>query len=148
MRDECFYAEKGKGAFLNGKPIHASERTDLKHSLFITGFSIKVMEEKGINNFAAFEHFMRTTAGVRRTGVAALEIAYVACGRIEGMWSLKLCAWDVAAGFVIAKEAGVKITALDGRSDAFKGPYYDFIIANPELHTALFEELKPYHIVL
>ena len=148
MRDECFYAEKGKGAFLNGKPIHASERTDLKHSLFITGFSIKVMEEKGINNFAAFEHFMRTTAGVRRTGVAALEIAYVACGRIDGMWSLKLCAWDVAAGFVIAKEAGVKITALDGRSDAFKGPYYDFIIANPELHTALFKELKPYHIVL
>ena len=148
MRDECFYAEIGKGAFLNGRPIHASDRIELKNSLFVTGFSIKVMEEKGIDNFAAFEHFMRTTAGVRRTGVAALEIAYIACGRLDGMWSLKLCAWDVAAGFVIASEAGVKITALDGVSDAFKPPYYDFIIANPTLHSALIKELEPYHIIL
>ena len=148
MRDECFYAEKGKGAWLNGKPIHASPRTELKNSLFVTGFSIGLMEKKGINNFPAFEHFMKTTAGVRRTGVAALEIAYVACGRLDGMWSLKLCAWDVAAGFVIAKEAGIKITALDGESEAFKGPYYDFIIANPELHTALKEELKPFKLIL
>ena len=148
MRDECFYAEKGKGAWLNGKPIHASDHTGLKNSLFVTGFSIGLMEKKGINNFPAFEHFMKTTAGVRRTGVAALEIAYVACGRLDGMWSLKLCAWDVAAGFVIAREAGIKITALDGESDAFKAPYYDFIIANPELHTALKEELKPFKLIL
>ncbi len=146
MRNECFYAEKGKGAWVNGRPIHCSDCTDLKHALLITGFSIKEMEKKGINNFAPFEHFMRTTAGVRRTGVAALEIAYIACGRLDGYWSLKLCAWDVAAGFVIAKEAGVKITALDGESEAFTGPYYDFIIANPELHTALKNELKPYNI--
>lgn len=148
MRDECFWAEKGKGAFVNGRPIHASDHTELKNSLFVTGFSISLMEKKGINNFPAFEHFMRTTAGVRRTGVAALEIAYVACGRLDGMWSLKLCAWDVAAGFVIAKEAGVKITALDGVSDAFKEPYYDFIIANPTLHSKLKAELEPYGIVL
>ena len=148
MRDECFYAEKGKGAFVNGRPIHASGHTELKDSLFVTGFSISLMEKKGINNFPAFEHFMRTTAGVRRTGVAALEIAYVACGRLDGYWSIKLCAWDVAAGFVIAKEAGVKITALDGVSDAFKAPYYEFIIANPELHSKLKAELEPYGIVL
>ena len=67
---------------------------------------------------------------------------YVACGRFDGMWELKLCAWDVAAGFVICKEAGVKITALDGESEAFKKPYYDYIIANPVLHTALKAELK------
>ncbi len=148
MRDECFYAEKEHGAWLNGKPIHASDHTDLKNSLFVTGFSISLMEKKGINNFPAFEHFMRTTAGVRRTGVAALEIAYVACGRLDGMWSMKLCAWDVASGFVIAKEAGVRITALDGESEAFKEPYYDFIIANPELHTALKKELKPFKLIL
>ena len=148
MRDECFYAEKGKGAWVNGKPIHTSERSDLKNSLFVTGFSMKVLEERGISNFPAFEHFMRTTAGVRRTGVAALEICYVACGRFDGMWELKLCAWDVAAGFVIAKEAGVKITALDGVSEAFKGPYYDYIIANPELHTALKNELEPFKLTL
>ena len=109
---------------------------------------MKVLEERGISNFPAFEHFMRTTAGVRRTGVAALEICYVACGRFDGMWELKLCAWDVAAGFVIAKEAGVKITALDGVSEAFKGPYYDYIIANPELHTALKNELEPFKLTL
>lgn len=144
MRDECFYAEKGKGAFVNGNPIHTSAKTDLKNSLFSTGFSIGVMEEKGVNNFAPFEHLMRTTAGVRRIGVAALEISYVACGRFDGMWELKLCAWDVAAGFVIAKEAGVKITALDCESEAFRPPYYDYIIANPELHAALSKELKPF----
>ena len=148
MRDECFYAEKGKGAWLNGKPITASDCTELRNSLLVTGFSISMMEKKGVNNFPAFEHLMRTTAGVRRTGVAALEIAYVACGRLDGMWSLKLCAWDVAAGFVIARETGIKITALDGVSDAFKAPYYDFIIATPELHAALCQELKPYDLIL
>ncbi len=145
MRDECFYAEKGKGAWVNGKPIKTSPRTDLTNSLFVTGFSISQMEKTRTNNFPVFEHFMRTTAGVRRTGVAALEICYVACGRLDGMWELKLMAWDVAAGFVIAKEAGVKITALDGISDAFVPPY-NYIIANPELHEKMTKELEPFHI--
>ena len=148
MRDECFYAEKGKGAWVNGKPIHASNCTELKDALLVTGFSISTMDKKGLSNFPPFEHLMRTTAGVRRTGVAALEIAYVACGRLDGYWSIKLCAWDVAAGFVIARETGIKITALDGGSDPFKGPYYDFIMANPELHAKLTAELKPFNLVL
>lgn len=148
MRDECFYAEKGKGAWLNGRPIHASDHTELKDALFSTGFSISTMEKKGINNFPAFEHFMRISAGVRRLGVAALEISYVACGRLDGYWSIKLCAWDVAAGFVIAKEAGIRITALDGESEAFKAPYYDFIMARPELHEKLTAELKPFKLIL
>ena len=108
---------------------------------------MSVLEERGLSNFPAFEHLMRTSAGVRRIGVAALEICYVACGRFDGMWELKLCAWDVAAGFVICKEAGVKITALDGESEAFKKPYYDYIIANPELHTALKAELKEARLI-
>ena len=147
MRDECFYAEKGKGAWCNGKPIRTSPCTDLKNALFSTGFSMSVLEERGLSNFPAFEHLMRTSAGVRRIGVAALEICYVACGRFDGMWELKLCAWDVAAGFVICKEAGVKITALDGESEAFKKPYYDYIIANPELHAALKIELKEARLI-
>lgn len=147
MRDECFSAEKGKGAWLNGQRIQASSQPDLRNALFVTGFSIKLMEEKGIDNFPAFEHLMNTTAGVRRTGVAALEIAYVACGRLDGMWYLNLCAWDVAAGFVIAREAGVKVTAMDGESDPFTPPCYAFMMANPELHSALKDELRPYHLL-
>ena len=145
MRDECFSAEKGKGAFLNGKPIFASKQKDFKNALFSTGFSMKILEEKGISNFSAFNHFMVHTAGVRRIGVAALEIAYVACGRLDGMWELKLCPWDVAAGFVISKEAGVKITALDGSADAFREPYA-YIMANPELHSIMEKELKPFNL--
>ena len=146
MRDECFYAEKGKGAWLNGTPIHHSGRTDLDSALFSTGFTMKLPEQMEDKNFRAFECLMKKSAGVRRIGVAALEIAYVACGRLDGMWDLKLMAWDVAAGFVIAAETGIRITALDGVSDAFKEPY-NYIIANPELHKALSEELSQFHFL-
>lgn len=148
MRDECFYAERGQGAWLNGEPIHASKTSKLNSAIFVTEFSLNLMEKKGICNFRAFEHFTKTSAGVRRLGSAALEIAYVACGRVDGCWYLDLCSWDVAAGFVIAGEAGVKITALDGESDAFREPYYNFIIANPKLHTIVKEELKAFNLAI
>lgn len=143
MRDECFSAEKGKGAFLNGHPIRCAEKTELREALFSTGFSMKVLEQLKKNNFPAFEELNKKTAGVRRIGVAALEICYVACGRLDGMWELLLCPWDVAAGFVIASEAGVKITDLDGNADVFKEPY-EYIIANPVLHEKLSRALAPF----
>ncbi len=140
MRDECFYAEKGKGAFCNGRPITVSAETNPRTALMATGFSMKLVE-MGKDNFTVFKHFMLKTAGVRRMGSAALEIAYTAAGRLDAMWEMRMSAWDVAAGFVIAEEAGAVITDLQGNPDCFKPPY-EFLLANPTLHPILLNEMK------
>ena len=140
MRDECFYAEKGKGAFRNGEPIHVSAQADIRNALLATGF-IQKAYEMGKDNFPAFKHMMMGTAGVRRIGCAALELSYVACGRYDGFWDLMLRPWDVAAGFLIIREAGGIVTTLSGDPDPFKEPY-EFLAANPLLHAQLLQELK------
>lgn len=138
--DECFYAEKGKGAFLNGKPIRVSEISDRTMALLDTGFSAK-MTEMGRQNFDLFRHFMMTTAGVRRLGSAALGMCYVACGRMNGMWEICLSPWDIAAGIVILNEAGAKTTRFDGGENAFTDPWC-FLTANPALHGQLLNDLR------
>ncbi len=139
MRDECYYGGKGQGAWLNGEKLTVGSQSDPRRALLATGFNAK-MHRLEMNNFEIFEHFMGTTAGVRRMGSAALEICYVAAGRLDGMWELALSAWDVAAGFVIAKEAGVVITGLNGNPDCFREPY-EFVIANEGLHRWLLNEI-------
>ncbi len=138
--DECFYAEKGKGAFLNGDPIRVGTTTDRAQALLDTGFSPK-MAKMGLQNFDLFRHFMQTTAGVRRLGSAALGMCYVACGRIDGMWEMCLSPWDIAAGLVILKEAGAKTTRFDGGADAFTEPW-GYWTANAALHAELFKDLQ------
>lgn len=140
MHDECYYAQKGKGAFRNGTPIHVSAQTELKNALLSTGFMQKAYEE-GINNFPAFRYMNIHTAGVRRIGCAALELSYVACGRYDGFWDRKLRPWDVAAGFLIIREAGGTVTTLSGDPDVFKEPY-EFLAANPVLHPQLLQKLQ------
>jgi len=97
--------------------------------------------EMGKDNFSVFKHFMLHTAGVRRMGSAALEIAYVAAGRLDAMWEMRLSAWDVAAGFVIAKESGAVITDLDGNPNCFQPPY-EYLLSNKTLHPLLLQELR------
>ena len=138
--DECFYAEKGKGAFLNGKPIRVSGVTDRTLALLDTGFSAKMMQ-MGRQNFDLFRHFMTTTAGVRRLGSAALGMCYVACGRMNGMWEICLSPWDIAAGIVILNEAGAKTTRFDGAENAFTEPW-GFLTANPALHEQLLNDIR------
>lgn len=111
VRNELFTAIKGKGAQLNGKPIHVSSHASLSQSLLSTGFSYCVERRK--ENL----HYLVKTIGiglpVRRGGSAALDLAYVACGRLDGYWELKLSPWDVAAGSLILTEAGGRIYDLD-----------------------------------
>lgn len=140
MRKECFSAEKGKGAFLNGKPIHVSPQKDPHYALLTTGF-IQKAYEMGMDNFGMFQHMMFRTAGVRRGGCAALELSYVGCGRLDGFWDLYLRPWDVAAGFLIIREAGGVITTLSGDPNPFKEPY-EFLASNPVLHPELLKELQ------
>lgn len=112
-RDECFYAEKGKGAFLNGKHIHVSERKTLSESLIATGFPIYNFSR--LSEFlGALEYFMRNTHGVRRIGAAAADLCYLACGRVDAFFEYNLSPWDVAAGGLIVKEAGGTVNDFKG----------------------------------
>jgi myo-inositol-1(or 4)-monophosphatase len=121
MLDECFSAERDRGAWLNGEPLRASDVTDLLHSLLVTGFPYD-MWNSPINNLEFFGKFARITQGVRRLGSAALDLCYVAAGRFDGYWEFSLKPWDVAAGGLIAQEAGAKVTRITGEADFLSQP--------------------------
>lgn len=119
--DELFTATKGGGAYLNGRRLSVSARSPLKNSLLGTGFPYDCASDPA-NNFANFIAFQKSARGIRRAGAAALDLACVAAGRLDGFWELKLKAWDVAAGVLLVREAGGVVTTFDGSSyDIFNG---------------------------
>ena len=105
MHDELFTAIKDGGAFLNGRKLHVSSRSPLKNTLLGTGFPYDCASDPA-NNFDHFICFQKAARGIRRAGAAALDLAYVAAGRLDGFWELKLKPWDVAAGSLMVREAG------------------------------------------
>lgn len=113
VQDELFTATRKGGAFLNGRRISVSGRAPLKNSLLGTGFPYDCASDPA-NNFGNFITFQKTARGIRRAGAAALDLAYVAAGRLDGFWELKLKAWDVAAGVLLVREAGGIVTTFDG----------------------------------
>lgn len=140
LRDEMFLAEKGKGAFLNGKPIHVSDVVELEKSLLVTGFPYDTWNTE-LDNFKYFERLAKKTQGVRRLGSAALDACYVGAGRFDGFWEYKLKAWDVAAGGLIAREGGAKVTAIDGREDFLASPL-SILATTPGIYEATKAQLK------
>lgn len=139
LRDECFSAERGKGAWLNGKPISPSSEASLQKALLVTGFSYN--PEIRDRNLPLFVHLVKRAQAVRRLGSAALDMSYVACGRLDGYWELQLESWDIAAAALIAQESGATITDMDG-SPNFMRPPHSAVAANPALHAVLLAELK------
>jgi myo-inositol-1(or 4)-monophosphatase len=119
-RDELFTAAKGNGAHLNGKPIHVSPENSLSKSLLATGFPYYDFDlmQRYLNTL---QEFLRTTRGMRRMGSAAVDLAYVACGRFDGFFEYGLSPWDVAGGIVLVREAGGKISTFSGTDDAIFG---------------------------
>ena len=112
MRDELFTAERGQGASLNGRRIQVSSVNSLSAALLCTGFPYDVRER---SEFARhFANFIMNAQGVRRDGAAALDLAYVACGRFDGFWEEGLKPWDVAAGSLLIQEAGGRVSKYDG----------------------------------
>ncbi len=110
-RDEIFAAEKGQGATLNGRKIQVSETEKLGEALLVTGFPYDATERE---NFARhFTEFTHKARGIRRDGSAAIDMAYVACGRFDGFWEEGLNAWDVAAGVLLIEEAGGRVSYYD-----------------------------------
>ena len=111
--DECFYAWKGGGAWLNGDLIKVSPAKELKKSLIATGFPYTNFDRLK-EYMEVFDYCMHHTHGIRRLGSAAVDMAYVACGRFEGFYEYGLNAWDIAAGIIIIKEAGGKVSDFSG----------------------------------
>ncbi|MCW5876717.1 MAG: inositol monophosphatase [Anaerolineales bacterium] len=140
MAEELYTAEFGGGAQLNGQPIQVSQVAELKSSLLVTGFPYDAWTNPD-NNFAEFERFSRRSQGVRRLGSAALDLAYVAAGRLDGFWEIRLNAWDVAAGALIVQEAGGLVSNVHGEPDFISKPQ-SILAANPTLHAEMLEVLK------
>jgi myo-inositol-1(or 4)-monophosphatase len=112
LRDEMFSTERGKGAWLNGKKILVSKTASLQESLTATGFPSKKRHESP--NIHFYNEITLRSHGVRRAGSAALDMAYVACGRLDGFWEFNLNPWDTSAGYLLVEEAGGAVTHFDG----------------------------------
>ncbi len=112
-RDELFTAERTKGAFLNKKRIHVSNVKKLGKALLSTGFAYDRNRARD-NNIDNFARLLKASQAVRRTGSAAIDLCYVACGRFDAFWELNLSPWDTAAGVLIVEEAGGKVTQFKG----------------------------------
>ena len=110
---ELFRAAAGLGATLNRRSIRVSKTTELSKSLLVTGFAYDRRETTD-NNYAEFCHLTHLTQGVRRSGSASIDLAHVACGRVDGYWERGLSPWDISAGVILVQEAGGKVTAYDG----------------------------------
>jgi myo-inositol-1(or 4)-monophosphatase len=137
--DELFTAEKGKGAYLNGKRITVSKVDALQRSLLVTGFPYNIADNPG----HAVEHFVKflmTSQAVRRMGSAALDLAYVAAGRFDGFWEVELNPWDMAAGVLLVQEAGGFVT--DFRNDPVSIYRKEILASNGLVHAAMIELLK------
>jgi len=134
IHDELFWAEKGKGAFINENPIKVSEAKNLSESFIATGFPFKA--KKFIPNYLdSFEQIFSKCIGKRRMGSAAIDLAYVAAGRFDGFWELGLSPWDLAAGSIIIKEAGGKLTDFWNGSNYLNNNY--LIATNGKIHREL-----------
>jgi myo-inositol-1(or 4)-monophosphatase len=139
ITDEMFSAEKGKGAWLNGDVIHTGNRTELNKSLLVTGFPYDRFTNPD-NNLENFKHLALKARGVRRLGSAALDLCFVADGRVDGFWEIRLEPWDLAAGMLIASEAGAVVSKRDGSKELLKPPI-SVVAANPGLQPAIIAEL-------
>jgi len=138
LLNEMYTAVRGDGAQLNGVPIGVSQEPDIGNSLVATGFAYDVRRsaEDNINHFIAF---VKSSRAIRRDGSAALDLCYVAAGRFDGYWELKLHPWDVAAGLLMVDEAGGRTSDLSGGPAQASG--FECIASNGAVHEAMLEIL-------
>lgn len=136
--DECFVAERGAGAFLEGRRLAVSETAELGASLLATGFPYDVRDTAD-NNLAEYAAFTRQNRSVRELGSAAITLAAVAAGRLDGYWELVLGPWDVAAGLLLVEEAGGRVTDLHGGPLDLAAPR--IVASNGRVHDAMLRTL-------
>jgi myo-inositol-1(or 4)-monophosphatase len=135
--DELFVAERGRGATLNGRPIHVSDVAELRQAMVATGFPYD--REAVPRALRSFEVMSFESQAVRRVGSAALDLCYVACGRFDAYWEHQVKAWDMGAGALIVLEAGGQLSATDGSPFSVDGG--QVLSSNAHLHPLLIEKL-------
>jgi myo-inositol-1(or 4)-monophosphatase len=141
MRQEIFTASRGRGAHLENRRIRVSKQRTLEGALVGTGFPYRANVRYIDDYLAMLKVVMQTAAGVRRPGSAALDLAYVAAGRIDGFWEIGLGEWDTAAGTLLIEEAGGRIGTLTGGEYRQGG---NLIAGNPKVYTELVAALAPH----
>jgi myo-inositol-1(or 4)-monophosphatase len=139
LREEMFYATKEGGAFLNGEKISVSCVAELQKSLLATGFPYDVWESQ-INNLDHFTNFITRVQAIRRCGSAAIDLCYIACGRFDGFWELKLNPWDIAAGVLIVTEAGGSMSDFQGKKFSIYGD--ESLASNGLIHEQMIKVLQ------
>jgi myo-inositol-1(or 4)-monophosphatase len=139
LKNELFTASKGRGAFLNDRRVRVSKCVRLQDALVGTGFPFKEVSRLDLYT-KQLARFMQTAAGVRRAGAAALDLAYVACGRLDAFWELGLSPWDMAAGALLIQEAGGLVGDLSGEAGFMESG--DICAGTPKVFPALLEALK------
>ena len=137
--DELFTAERGKGAHLNGERIHVSARNNPEHLLIATGIPFK--EYHYLESYVLMlKDVIHDSAGIRRAGSAAIDLAYTACGRFDAFWEYKLFPWDYSAGVLLVREAGGIVTGFSGNSDV--SSHHSIIAGNPDTHSLILAKAK------
>ncbi len=139
LREELFWADRGRGAFLNDQRLRVSARTTLASALLATGIPFKGRPDHD-PFLAEMRAFMTEVAGIRRYGAASLDLAYVAAGRFDGFWESGLSPWDLAAGILLVREAGGFASDHDGGRRIFD--HGDILAANDKIHQMMLEVLK------
>lgn len=139
VRNEMFYAEKGKGAYLNSEKIHVSKKEDISTSVITVGFPYK--------SYHNIEHYINTLtkiagrcSNIRKVGSSAIDLAYVAAGRFDGYWELDLGQWDIAAGIILIQEAGGIVTDTEGDKNFMQTG--NTVASNKKIHSQLLEILN------
>jgi myo-inositol-1(or 4)-monophosphatase len=138
LRADLFTAERGAGAFLNGRRLKASSRAQLLQSLLVTGFPYDLRDDLAAK-LLLFNRFMGEARAIRRDGAAALDLCYVAAGRVDGFWEERLQPWDMMAGILMVEEAGGLATRFDGAPLRLQAD--EIVAANPALHARMLEVL-------
>ena len=139
LLDELFSAVRGRGAILNDRPLQVSAETRLDHAMLATGFAYDVHRSVE-DNLDHFSTFVKAARAIRRDGSAALDLCYVAAGRFDGYWEIKLHPWDVAAGLLMVEEAGGRTSDFSGRQSCASGR--EIVVSNAHLHEAMLELLQ------
>jgi myo-inositol-1(or 4)-monophosphatase len=139
MREEMFVAVRGGGLYLNEKKLHVSDVSDLSRSLLVTGFPYDIRESKD-NNLNFFNAMAINVQAIRRAGAAALDLAYLAAGRFDGFWELKLKPWDTAAGCLMVEEAGGIISDIAGQKWHLQSP--SLLASNGLIHEQMIKVLS------
>jgi myo-inositol-1(or 4)-monophosphatase len=133
LRDELYAAERGRGALLNGRPMHVSRTPELAEALVATGFPSRKRNESP--NIHFYHEFSLRSHGVRRAGSAALDLAYVAAGRLDAFWEFNINPWDTAAGYLLVEEAGGQMTGFSGKP--FRLDSREILASNGLIHAEL-----------